>query len=155
LGDEIITRVGGYVLGNVATSMITFAFTWPALLILGVPDALVLAVVAGVLDLVPLVGSTIAGLAAALVALGAKGVSTAVAVIVFTLLYRLLADYVINPPVMRRTVSVSPLVTVIAVIIGGGMLGVVGALVAVPAAAAVQLLLTEVVYTARDEQTLP
>ncbi len=155
LGDEVINRVGGYVLGNLATSVITFAITWPALLLLGVPYALVLAVVTGVLDLVPLVGSILAGAAAALVALGADGVSTAVGVVVFTMVYRLFADYVINPPVMRRTVDVSPLVTVLAVVIGGGLMGIVGALVAVPAAAAVQLLLTEVLYPARDDQTVP
>jgi predicted PurR-regulated permease PerM len=50
---------------------------------------------------------------------------------------------------------VSPLVTVLAVVIGGGLMGIVGALVAVPAAAAVQLLLIEVLYPARDEQTVP
>ncbi|HEX3829359.1 MAG TPA: AI-2E family transporter [Sporichthyaceae bacterium] len=155
LGDEVINRVGGYVLGNIATSVITFVVTWPALLLLGVPYALVLAAVAGVLDLVPLVGSILAGAAAALVALGADGVSTAGGVVGFTVVYRLFADYVINPPVMRRTVDVSPLVTVLAVVIGGGLMGIVGALVAVPAAAAVQLLLIEVLYPARDDQTVP
>jgi predicted PurR-regulated permease PerM len=62
---------------------------------------------------------------------------------------------VINPRVLRRTVDVSPVVTVVAVIIGGGLLGIVGALVAVPTAAAIQLLLTEVVYPARDEEAIP
>jgi predicted PurR-regulated permease PerM len=112
-------------------------------------------VLTAVLDLVPLVGSTIAGAVTALVALATNGVANAVAVIGFTLLYRLLADYLINPPVMRRTVNVSPLVTVLAVVIGGGLLGIVGALVAVPAAAAVQLLVQEVVYPGRDEEITP
>jgi predicted PurR-regulated permease PerM len=155
LCDEIIKRVGGYVLGNVATSFITFAVSFPALLLLRVPYALVLAVLMGVLDLVPLVGSTIAGGIAALVALGGVGVSAALGVIVFALVYRLIADYVINPPIMRRTVDVSPLVTIVAVVIGGALLGIVGALVAVPAAAAIQLLLTEVLYPIRDEQIVP
>jgi predicted PurR-regulated permease PerM len=155
LGDEIIAKVGGYVLGNVVTSLIAMAFAFPALLLLHVPYALVLAVVIGVLDLIPLVGSTIGGAIAAVVALGAVGVPAAVSVVVFTLAYRLLADYVINPRVLRRTVDVSPVVTVVAVIIGGGLLGIVGALVAVPTAAAIQLLLTEVVYPARDEQVTP
>lgn len=154
LGDAIIARVGGYVLGNVTTSVIAFAFTYLVLAVLGLPYALVLAAVVGVLDLVPLVGSSIGGAIAALVALSAEGVTAAVVVVVFTLVYRLVADYVINPVVLRRTVEVSPLVTVIAVVIGGGLLGVVGALVAVPTAAAIQLLLTEVVYPQRDSQVV-
>jgi predicted PurR-regulated permease PerM len=155
LGDAILARVGGYVLGNVATSIIATVCTLIALSLLRVPYALVLAVLVGVLDLVPLVGSTIGGAIAALVALGAVGVAESITVVVFTIVYRLVADYAINPVVLRRTVDVSPLVTVIAVVIGGGLLGVVGALVAVPAAAAVQLLLTEVVYPKRDAQVVP
>jgi predicted PurR-regulated permease PerM len=155
LGDAIIDRVGGYVLGNVTTSVIAFFFTYVVLAVLGLPYALVLATVVGVLDLVPLVGSTIGGAIAALVALSTRGTTAAVVVVVFTLVYRLVADYAINPVVLRRTVDVSPLVTVLAVVIGGGLLGVVGALVAVPAAAAVQLLVTEVVYPQRDAATGP
>lgn len=155
LGDEIIAKVGGFVLGNVVTSLIAIAFAFPALLLLHVPYALVLAVVIGVLDLIPLVGSTIGGAIAAAVALAAVGVPAAVSVIVFTVAYRLLADYLINPVVLRRTVHVRPIVTVVSVVVGGGLLGVIGALVAVPTAAAVQLLLTEVVYPARDEEAVP
>ncbi|HUR76179.1 MAG TPA: AI-2E family transporter [Sporichthya sp.] len=155
LGDEIIAKVGGFVLGNVVTSLIAIAFAFPALLLLHVPYALVLAVVIGVLDLIPLVGSTIGGAIAAAVALAAVGVPAAISVIVFTVAYRLLADYLINPAVLRRTVEVRPIVTVVSVVIGGGLLGVVGALVAVPTAAAIQLLLTEVVYPARDEEAIP
>ncbi|MCU1693256.1 MAG: rane protein yrrI [Frankiales bacterium] len=155
LGDAIVARVGGYVLGNVATSVIAFFFTYVVLVVLDLPYALVLATLVGVLDLVPLVGSTIGGAIAALVALSTQGTTAAVVVVVFTFVYRLVADYLINPVVLRRTVDVSPLVTVIAVVIGGGLLGVVGALVAVPTAAAVQLLLTEVVYPQRDAQVAP
>lgn len=155
LGDAIVARVGGYVLGNVTTSVIAFFFSYIVFIVLHLPYALVLAVLVGVLDLVPLVGSTIGGAVAALVALATQGTATAVIVIVFTLVYRLVADYLINPVVLRRTVDVSPLVTVVAVVIGGGLLGIVGALVAVPAAAAVQLLMTEVLYPQRDEQLAP
>ncbi len=155
LGDAIVARVGGYVLGNVATSVIAFVFTYVVLVVLDLPYALVLATLVGVLDLVPLVGSSIGGAIAALVALSTQGTTAAVVVVGFTFVYRLVADYLINPVVLRRTVDVSPLVTVIAVVLGGGLLGVVGALVAVPAAAAVQLLLTEVVYPQRDAQVAP
>ena len=150
LGDEILDRVGGYVLGNVATSIVAFTASYVLLLILGVPYALALSVLTGVLDLIPLVGSSIAGLVVALVALASVSPTAAIITVVFHVLYRIFEDYLLNPRVLRRTVDVSPLVTIVAVIIGGSILGIIGALIAVPAAAAVQLLLQEVIYPARD-----
>lgn len=152
LGDEVLNRIGGYVLGNVLTSIVAAAGNYVVLLILGVPYALVLSVLVGVLDLIPLVGSTIGGAVVALVAMVGVSSTAALITIGYHILYRLLEDYVLNPRVLRRTVDVSPLVTIVAVVIGGGLLGIVGALIAVPAAAAVQLLLTEVVYPTRDAQ---
>ncbi len=150
LADEVIFRVGGYVLGNVATSIVAIVTSYLLLLILGVPYALVLSVLTGILDLIPLVGSSIAGVVVALVALAAVSPAAALVTVVFHVFYRLFEDYLLNPRVLRRTVDVSPLVTVIAVVLGGALLGIVGAVVAVPAAAAVQLLLVEVVYPSRD-----
>ncbi|MCW3040239.1 MAG: hypothetical protein JWM31_2144 [Solirubrobacterales bacterium] len=151
LGDEVIARVGGYVLGNVFTSIVATIGNYVVLLLLGVPYALVLSVLVGVLDLVPLVGSTVGGAIVGLVALATVGTTAAVITIVYHVVYRLLEDYVLNPRVLRRTVDVKPVVTVLAVLIGGALLGIIGALIAVPAAAAIQLILTEVVYPARDE----
>ncbi len=150
LADEVILRVGGYVLGNVATSIVAIVTSYILLLILGVPYALVLSVLTGILDLIPLVGSSIAGVVVALVALAAVSPAAALVTVVFHVCYRLFEDYLLNPRVLRRTVDVSPLVTVIAVVLGGALLGIVGAVVAVPAAAAVQLLLVEVIYPNRD-----
>jgi len=150
LADEVVTRVGGYVLGNVATSVVAIVTSYILLLILGVPYALVLSVLTGILDLIPLVGSSIAGVIVALVALATVSPTASLITVVFHVIYRVFEDYLLNPRVLRRTVDVSPLVTIVAVILGGALLGIVGALVAVPAAAAVQLVLTEVVYPARD-----
>ncbi len=150
LADEVIFRVGGYVLGNVATSMVAIVTSYVLLLILGVPYALVLSVLTGVLDLIPLVGSSIAGVVVALVALATVSPTASLITVVFHVIYRLFEDYLLNPRVLRKTVDVSPLVTIIAVILGAALLGIVGALIAVPAAAAVQLVLTEVVYPNRD-----
>ncbi len=154
LGDEVLNRIGGYVLGNVLTSLIAAVGNYIVLLILGVPYALVLSVLVGVLDLIPLVGSTIGGAIVALVAMVAVSSTAAVVTIVYHVFYRLIEDYIINPRVLRRTVDVSPLVTIIAVVIGGGLLGIVGALIAVPTAAAVQLVITEVIYPSRDAKDL-
>jgi predicted PurR-regulated permease PerM len=152
LGDEIIARVGGYVLGNVLTSLVAIVGSYIVLLILGVPYALVLSILVGVLDLIPLVGSTIGGAIVALVALATVSGTAAAITIGYHGFYRLFADYVLNPRVLRRTVDVSPVVTVVAVLIGGALLGVTGALIAVPAAAAIQLVLVEVVYPVRDSE---
>jgi predicted PurR-regulated permease PerM len=151
LGDEVIARVGGYVLGNVFTSIVAIIGNYIVLLVLNVPYALVLSVLVGVLDLIPLIGSSIGGAIVALVALATVGTTTAIIVVVYHVLYRLFADYLLNPRVLRRTVDVKPVVTVVAVLIGGALLGIIGALIAVPAAAAVQLLLTEIVYPKRDQ----
>jgi len=115
-----------------------------------VPYALVLSVLTGILDLIPLVGSLIAAVVVALVALATVSPTAPLVTVVFHVFYRLFEDYLLNPRVLRRTVDVSPRVTIISVVFGGALLGIVGAVVAVPAAAAVQLLLVEVVYPSRD-----
>jgi len=155
LGDAILARVGGYVLGNVLTSIVAIIGNYIVLLALHVPYALALSILVGVLDLIPLVGSTIGGVIVALVALAAVSTTAALITVAYHVLYRVFEDYLLNPRVLRKTVDVSPLVTVIAVLLGGALLGVTGALIAVPAAAALQLLLTEVLYPQRDTVHAP
>jgi predicted PurR-regulated permease PerM len=155
LTDEILARTGGYILGNLLTSLIAIICQYIILRALGVPYALVLSVFVGILDLVPLVGSTVAGILVTLVALATVSVTAAIINVVFTIVYRLAEDYFINPRILKRTVDVSALVTVVAVILGGALLGIVGALLAVPAAAAIQLILTEVVYPRMDHADTP
>lgn len=150
LGDAILARTGGYILGNVFTSLIAVLCQYAVLRVLGVPYALLLSVFVGLFDLVPLVGSTIAGVLVSLVTLATVGVTAAIVNVAFTVVYRLVEDYLINPRVLKRTVDVSPAVTIVAVLLGGSLLGMVGALIAVPVAAAVQLVLTEVVFPRTD-----
>lgn len=153
LGDEMISRVGGYVLGNVLTSLVAIIGNYVVLLALGVPYALVLSILVGVLDLVPLVGSTVGGAIVALVALATTSGTAALITIGYHVAYRLFEDYWLIPRVLRKTVDVSPVVTVIAVLLGGALLGITGAVLAVPVAAAIQLVLVEVVYPQRDADT--
>lgn len=150
LGDAILARTGGYLLGNVFTSLVAVVAQFLVLRALGVPFALVLSVFVGVFDLIPLVGSTVAGVVVTVVALATVSTSAAVVNLVFTVLYRLFEDYVLSPRILQRTVEVRPAVTVIAVLLGGSLLGIEGALIAVPVAAAVQLVVTEVVYPLSD-----
>lgn len=150
LGDEIISRTGGYVLGNLFTSLVATAAQYVVLRILGVPFALALALLVGVFDLVPIIGSTIAGAVVTTVTLATVSVTAAVVNLVFTVVYRLFEDYVLSPRILSRTVEVKPAVTIIAVLLGGTLLGIEGAVIAVPVAAAIQLVITEVVYPRTD-----
>jgi predicted PurR-regulated permease PerM len=147
--DEMFARVGGYVLGNVITSVIAAVGTLIWLEIFGVPYPLLLAVFVGFLDLIPIVGSTVGGIIVSLVALTVS-VPIAVGTAIFYVVYRNLEDYLITPKVMNRTVKVSGLVTVIAVIVGGALLGIIGALIAIPIAAAIKLVLEEVTFPRLD-----
>jgi len=150
LTDEVFDRVGGFMLGNLVTSVISGLGTYVWLLIFGVPDALLLAILVALFDLIPMVGSTIAGVIVSLVALS-KSIPIGIATLAFYIVYRYLEDYLLNPRVMKHTVRVSPGLTIIATLIGGTLLGLIGALVAIPVAATIQLLLEEVA-TPRQNQ---
>ena len=95
-------------------------------------------------------GSTIAGVVVAAVALTVS-VPVCIATIAFFIVFRLLEDYLLVPRIIGRAVKVPGLITVVAVLIGGALLGIVGALVAIPIAAALQLLTQEVLYPRLDE----
>ncbi len=150
LTDEIFGRVGGYVLGNLAISVVSFAGTWVWCLAWGIPYALLLGLLVGLLDLVPIIGSTIGGIVVALVALTVS-LPVAIATGVFYILYRFAEDYLLTPKVMRRTVDVPGLVTVVATVIGGTVFGIIGAVVAIPLAAGVKLLLHELAKPRLEE----
>ncbi len=149
IGDAICVRFGGYVLGNVVMSVIAGTATFLWLLVTGVPYALSLAVLVALLDLVPVVGAVIGGVLTTLVALTVSW-PVALATVGFFVVYKLLEDYLLMPKIMGRTVEVPAVLTVVAVLIGGALLGVVGAVVAIPVAAAVQLVVQEIVFPRLD-----
>ncbi|PZS18049.1 MAG: AI-2E family transporter [Pseudonocardiales bacterium] len=149
LGDEIFAKVGGYVLGNLVISLIAGALTFTFLVIAGVPYALLLALFVAILDLVPVIGSILAGLVVCLVALSVS-LPVCLATAGFFLAYRLAEDYLLVPRIIGRALKVPALVTVVAVLLGGALLGIVGALVAIPAAAALLLLTREVLFPHLD-----
>ena len=149
LGDEVLAKVGAYALGNVATSVIAGAATFVWCTIFDVPYALLLGVFVAILDLVPY-GSTVAGVVVALVALTVS-LPVSIATIAFYLVFRWFEDYLLVPKVIGRAVKVPGVVTVVAFLIGAALLGIVGALVAIPVAAALQLLTQELLFPALDE----
>lgn len=145
LTDEILLRTGRYMLANLATSVIAGVATFVWLEIFGVPYPAALGVFVGVLDLVPLVGSTIGGIVVSLVALVVSW-PVAVATAAFYTAFRMAEDYLITPKAMKYAVEIHPLVTILGVVVGGELLGLIGALLAIPVAVAVGLVLDDAVF---------
>ncbi len=116
--------------------------------ILGVPFALGLALLVGFLGVIPLIGATIGSAAAVLVAL-TQSVTTGVIMLVIAVVYQLVENHIIQPIVMRRTVSVSPFIILVSVLAGAALLGVVGALLAIPIAGSIQVVLRRILDARR------
>ena len=150
LGDQILDKVGAYVLGKVIISIVTAVSTYIWLVIFGVPYPLLLSVLVALLDLIPVAGSTIAGVFVCAVALTIS-IPVALYTAGFFLAQRVIEDYVLVPRIIGGVVKVPGMITVIAVILGAAVLGLVGALIAIPVAAAVQLIVEEVVIPRMDQ----
>jgi predicted PurR-regulated permease PerM len=118
--------------------------------IVDLPYAIALAVFVGLLDLIPLVGATIAAVVVSLIGF-TESVGVGVACVIFYVAYQQFENYVVYPRVMRRAVDVPAPVTVVAVLLGGALLGVVGALIAIPVAAAVLLVVRQVAIPRMDQ----
>ena len=139
----VYRAVGGYVAGNFVISLIAGTSTYLVLTLLGVDFAVPLAVLMAFLDLIPLVGATIGGIIIGIVC-GIVDFPTALIVWgAFFLVYQQVENNVLQPFIYERTVSLHPLVVLVAVLIGGSQLGVLGALLAIPVAAAVQIVVKD------------
>jgi predicted PurR-regulated permease PerM len=157
LGDRVIANVGGFVAGQATVAATAGVCTYAFLSIFAkTADApllgqysLALALVVAVLDLVPLVGAIVGAAIVTLVGL-IDSPTDALVCVVFFVTYQQIENYVIAPRVMRRSVNIPPIATIVAALIGGTLLGVVGALVAIPSAAAVVLIVREVIMPRQD-----
>jgi predicted PurR-regulated permease PerM len=150
LGDEILRRVGGYVVGAFVVALCAGVSSFVFLLIVGLGKyAVALALVVAILDFIPLIGATIGAVLVSLVGV-ATSPATGVACVVFYVVYQQVENYLIYPRVMSSSVNVPGIVTVVAVLVGGSLLGVVGAMLAIPTAAAVLLLVREVFLRRQD-----
>jgi predicted PurR-regulated permease PerM len=147
--DGVYRTVGGYVTGNLLISLVAGTVAAVTLLTVGAPYALPLAVVVAVLDLVPLVGATIAIAVCGLAAL-TQGPIVAVIVVVILLLYQQIENHVLLPVVYGRTVDLSPLAVLIALLVGADLAGVVGALAAIPVAGSLAVIARELARWKRE-----
>jgi len=151
LSEEIMRRVGSYAIGQVAVAAINAICSWIMMSIVGIRYAAVLAVVVGFLGLVPMVGASLGAAVVCLVAVF-DDPTKAVIALVYYVAYQQLENYVVAPKIMQRTVSVPGAVTVVAALAGATLLGMLGALLAIPVAAGL-LLIYEEVLLPRQRQT--
>lgn len=142
----VADKVGDYMIGNVIISLLAGASTFVCLELVGVPFALPLAVIVALADLIPMIGATLGAVVCVLVSLIATGIwPETVIVLIFFVVYQQVENYLIVPRVMRNTVSMSPVAVLLVALVGGALLGLVGALMAIPIAAAVKVLMSPMV----------
>ncbi|MFC5380531.1 AI-2E family transporter [Aquipuribacter nitratireducens] len=151
IGEEAQRRVGGYVLGQLGVASLNGLLAFVVMTVLDVRYSVALAFAVGVFGLIPLIGATIgAVLACTVAALG--DLSDGIVLAVWFLVYQQVENYVILPRIMARTVAVPSTLAVVAALVGGSLLGLIGALVAIPLAATILLVVKEVVYPRQESR---
>jgi predicted PurR-regulated permease PerM len=140
---DIYGATGGYVAGALTLATAAGISTYIVLTILNVPFAVPLSVLMAFFDLIPLVGSTIGGVLIGVVTLFGNFPTDTIVWVVYVLVYQQIENSVFQPMVYRRTVNLHPLAVITAILIGSSLLGVLGALVAIPIAAAIQIALKD------------
>lgn len=142
VGHDIYRTVGGYVSGNLLISLIAGLVSFVVLYVMKVPYAVALALIVALLDLIPLAGATIAAIVVSTVAF-LHSTTAGIVVLVFFLIYQQIENHFLQPIIYGRTVQLSPLAVLVAVLIGAELAGVIGALGAIPVAGAIQVLLLD------------
>jgi predicted PurR-regulated permease PerM len=136
---EVSRVVSGYVAGQIITSLLFGIYTFVLLTVLNVPQALFLAIIAAFADAIPIAGVLIATIPAVLIAFSVSPV-TAVIVLIAYVLYQQVENYFIVPKIYNNTLRISSFAVLVAVLIGGELLGIIGVLLALPIAAAVPVI---------------
>jgi predicted PurR-regulated permease PerM len=148
--EEVSRTISFALIGNVVISVIAGSVVGVTAAIVGAPTPAVLAVIVGLFDLIPQVGSAIAAVIVVGVTLVASGTGPAVILLVVILVYQQVENYLIQPAVMRQAVELSAFATIAVVMLGSALLGVVGAILAVPVAASVKVVLRELTMARRE-----
>jgi len=138
VASDISDAISGYVFGNFVISVLAGSVTYLTLTILDVPFAVPLAVLFGFFDMIPLIGATLGGIVVGIVVAFTDFPTALIIWAVVLLVYQQVENNLIQPVIYGRTVQIHPLVVIIAVLIGAALLGVLGVLIAIPAAAAIQ-----------------
>jgi predicted PurR-regulated permease PerM len=141
--DHIGSAVGNYVGGALLQATIAGVSSFILLTILGVPFAAPLALLIFFFDLIPLVGATLGAVLVAIVTLFVNFPVALIVWIIYSIAYQQVENYVIQPQIQRRAVAVEPFIVLVAVLFGGTLFGIIGALLAIPAAASIQIAIRE------------
>lgn len=141
--DVVVEKVGGYMIGNLAISLIAGTAAFVCLVLVGVPFALPLAAAVAIADLIPMIGATLGAVICLVVSLFTVGIwPRTVIVLLFFILYQLAENYLIAPRVLRNTVNLPSFEVLLVTLIGGSLFGVLGVIMAIPIAAAVKVLMS-------------
>ena len=149
IGDAIISRVGSFVGSQVLIAALAAVFVFSLSLFLKLPYAAALGMLILFVALIPLIGHFIGASVVILVALTESPGKALLALLLYTL-YVQIENYIITPRIMKRSLSIPGLVTIVAALLGTSLLGLVGGLLAVPIAAAILLIMDEVVFPKTD-----
>lgn len=149
IAEQISDAVGRYVMGQVTIGLISAVLSFILMSILGIPFALVLSAICFLLGLIPLVGTITGALLVSLVALSVSPTAALICAIYYVI-YMQVEAYLISPRIMSKAVSVPGAVVVVAALAGGAILGVLGALVAIPVAASIMLIIRQVLVPKQD-----
>jgi len=151
IAEQITDSVGKYVMGQVALALINGILSSIFLTIIGAPFPILLAVIAFLFSLIPLVGTISGSIIIALLSLLLASPLTALVAIIYYVIYMQVEAYVLSPRIMNRAVAVPGAVVVIAALAGGSLLGILGALIAIPVAASILLIIKQVVIPRQNE----
>jgi predicted PurR-regulated permease PerM len=155
LFERIANAIGNYVAGALVQATIAGVASWIMLTILGVDFALPLSVIVFLLDLVPLVGATLGAIIVGVVTLFADFPIDTIVWAIFAIIYQQVENNVIQPRIQARAVQVEPLVVLVSVLFGSALFGVLGALLAIPVAAAIQITIREYLLLRRQTGSPP
>jgi predicted PurR-regulated permease PerM len=143
VGGDCARAVLGYMTGNLLISVICGASTYVVLLLTGVPYAGVIAIFVALADLIPLVGATLGAVVAVGVAL-LHSITAGIIVVAFFIIYQQIENHLLQPVIMSRTVNLNPLTVFLSVLVGVELLGILGALIAIPVASMIQVIVRDV-----------
>jgi predicted PurR-regulated permease PerM len=149
--DEIAKAVANYVGGALAQALIAGFTSYIVMLILGIPFRGALAVLIGVFDLIPLVGATIAAVLVGIVTVFVGFPASTIAWVIWSIFYQQIENNVIQPRIQSRATDVQPFIVLVAVLFGSTLFGVLGALLAVPLAASIQIIIREILRYRRGQ----
>ncbi len=153
--DHTAEAVGNYIGGALIQATIAGVSAFIVLKILGVPFAAPLALIVALFDLIPVVGATLAAVLVAIVTLFVNFPIALIVWVVWAIVYQQVENYVIQPQIQKRAVQVEPFVILVAVLFGATLFGIVGALLAIPAAATIQIVTKELLAYRRDVLAAP